>query len=204
MLLSIVISITLALVFAVVLVFAIGPNADLNQSRPAKSSSAVTPASEGAVELRRAVDASIALLGSTGWVQVNEITGKRVFFNPAYEGQYQVAAKDDEASKPYVMGSMFEVVPFELMDILTRTASEITVTKKGDVFIVANRDNVAKGTAVTEYATRNGVIVSKTIRDHIGKKNELNVVVTCNYGLDPQAKSDLIYANTHQQNGGHD
>lgn len=170
-------------------------NAKPNSTTSPSSTKGITGA---ATELRRIVDASIATLGTTGWVQVNEGTGKRVFFDPSYKGEYKVAARESKTSEPYVEGSMFEVVPFELMDLLERTPQELKVSKTNDIFMVSFVDSMAKGTAVTEYKIENGLIVSKTIRDHVGKSNEVHSLVSCHYGLDAQAKADLDFANQHQ------
>ena len=151
--------------------------------------------------LHNAINNSIAKLGSTGYVQVTQKTGKRVFFDPSYKGEYQVAAKDGVGGTPYVEGSMFEVIPVTLLEDLFSRENDFKVTQKGDIFTVAHTDTAANGTAIVEYRVTDGLIVSATVRDHIGKKNELKVLTICHYGLDREAKTDLVYANKHQTFG---
>lgn len=197
---------TLSVTLCSAVLFSTSRDATAPYSSPDTSPSPAKEATteDASSELRRIVDASVAKLGSTGWVQENPKTGKRVFFDPLGINGGKIAARDSKTSKPYLQGSMFEVVPFELMGLLERTPEDIKVTKDGEVFTVAYRDVMAKGSAFFEYQVQSGVIVSKTIRDRVGQKNELNVLIVCRYGLDETAKADLLYANNNPQVGGHD
>jgi hypothetical protein len=177
------------------------PNPNPKPSMQASQAVGSSSGEEAKTALRAVVDASIAKLGSTGWVQVQVKTGKRVFFDPTYEGEYKVAAKGTPDGNPFVHGSMFEVIPFDLMDKLERTPEDLSVTVRGDTITVKNVDTAANGTAFTEYKIADGLIVSATIRDRVGAKNELKDVTQCHYGLDSVAKSDLIYANENQSFG---
>ncbi len=157
-----------------------------------------------ALELRAIVDASIARMGTNGYVQENLKTGARVIFDPTYKGEYQFVGQVSEKAKAAVHGSGFETYPFALMEQLELTYEDITVTKTGDLFVVKQKDTAADGTAFTEYQVKDGVIIGATIRDRVGAKNELKDVNVCYYGLDKAAKEAVVWANEHQSTGGHD
>lgn len=146
--------------------------------------------------LRGYAENSIAALGSTGFVQEVLPSGKRVFFNPSYSGETLIAARDSATSKPYVLGSLM-LIPFDLLSQLDGKPDAIEVSSRGNIFTVAHVDTVANGTAINEYEIVGGVIQSKTVRDHIGKKNEISSKTACHYGLDKAAIADLDYANKH-------
>lgn len=154
--------------------------------------------------LRDVVDATVAKLGTTGWTEVNTSTKEVIVFDPSSKLNYQIASyKPGSSYKPTVLGSIM-IGPFELMWKLEEDMDDYKVYETSEGFGLKWVDTAENGTSVTEYEIKDGVLVSATIRDRIGKKNELNVLTKYFYGLDTSGKQALDYANQHLQEGGHD
>jgi hypothetical protein len=172
-----------------------------------ESAPASTSDTDGKTEytkLRQVVDATVAKLGATGWTEVNTSTNEVIVFDPSSKLEYQIATYTPKSSnKGSVLGSVM-IGPFDLMMNLEERTEDFKVYETEAGFGLKYIDTLENGTSVTEYEVQDGVMISATVRDRIGKKNELNVVTQYFYGLDNAGKKALVYANNHIEQGGHD
>jgi hypothetical protein len=168
------------------------------------SSSSAVDAESAFNKLRQAVDATVAKLGTTGWTEINKSTKEVIVFDPSSKLDFQIASYTPKSSyKPSVLGSV-RIGPFDLMSKLEEATSDYIVYETESGYGIKYVDVTENGTSVTEYEIQDGVLISATVRDRIGKKNELNVVTLYFYGLDEEGLEALNYANNHLPEGGHD